>query len=109
MAAVFSEFIFFPVFFFSYSSSFLFVEFPTTNNFKTNMASIESVKNCASSDKIEDPYKGAWEYLDTNNIIYLIQVYNSFFSLQQYCKEVLLLTMALAITKLLPSSSPSYF
>lgn len=73
MAAVSPEPVFFPVFF-SYSSFVLLVKFPTTDNFKTNMASVESVRDCSSSDKIEDPYKGAWEYLDVNNILYLMQV-----------------------------------
>lgn len=87
MAAVLPELIFFPVCFFSYSSFVLFVEFPTTENFKTNMASMESVKDCVSSDKIEDPYKGAWEYLDSNNIIYLIQVQIPFFTLSSMLKR----------------------
>lgn len=87
MAAVLPELIFFPVCFFSYSSFVLLVEFPTTENFKTNMASMESVKDCVSSDKIEDPYKGAWEYLDSNNIIYLIQVQIPFFTLSSMVKR----------------------
>ena len=48
---------------------------------------MESVKDCVSSDKIEDPYKGAWEYLDSNNIIYLIQVQIPFFTLSSMVKR----------------------